>query len=325
MKNYNGDFNPNGHDADDEILEGEIADAGDTDFDDLDYTEFDDAGLDEFDDLDDLPEGADDDRINRVLDELAELRRSMSPSERRQAGAPSYDSYRGGNTPGEVALYNEISRLRDELAKLQHSQSMHYELNRMKEELEKENKQNEDKLRSEIRNMRGADKAVYAEPAQAEPKPAAAADGVDALVKANESLAECVKSLGDKLDADMTDLRRIVADAAVRRETGDGAKERPCAREAHKCRGRRQASRGGGRHRNHAPLSRDKTDARQTPARRLRKGAQSARTVRQSDRGEIRRIFFGVRHGRKAGRAPQAGKRDNRERGLLYRRRGREV
>lgn len=240
MKNYNGEFNPNGHDADDEILEGEIADAGDTDFDDLDYTEFDDAGLDEFDDLDDLPEGADDDRINRVLDELAELRRSMSPSERRQAGAPSYDSYRGGNTPGEVALYNEISRLRDELAKLQHSQSMHYELNRMKEELEKENKQNEDKLRSEIRNMRGADKAVYAEPAQAEPKPAAAADGVDALVKANESLAECVKSLGDKLDADMTDLRRIVADAAVRRETGDGAKERPCAREAHKCRGRRK-------------------------------------------------------------------------------------
>lgn len=99
-----------------------------------------------------------DDRLNQVLDELAELKRGMnSPAVQQQSPFPQmapqmlYAMPQQNNN--EVVMYNEISRLRDELSQTQNSQSMHVELTRLKEEMERDKRQNEAQFLSEIKRL----------------------------------------------------------------------------------------------------------------------------------------------------------------------------
>lgn len=103
-----------------------------------------------------------DDRLNQVLDELADLKRNMTapPAVQQPMQQPVYPSIQPHllfsvpqNNGNEVVMYNEISRLRDELSKTQNSQSMHVEMSRLKEELERENRQNESQFLAEIKRL----------------------------------------------------------------------------------------------------------------------------------------------------------------------------
>lgn len=97
-----------------------------------------------------------DDRLNKVLDELAELKRGMTPA----VAQPQYPSVQPHllftmpqQNNNEVVMYNEISRLRDELSKTQNSQSLHVELSKLKEDMEREKRQNETQFLSEIKRL----------------------------------------------------------------------------------------------------------------------------------------------------------------------------
>lgn len=195
---------------DEEILEGEIADplADDlTDGLDLDFD----------DDLGDVDGdfAVSDDRIDRVLDEIAELKRNMASGSGTAPAAQNYAApfpASGANTPSEVAMYNEISRLRDELSKTQHSQSMHMELNRMKEEMERETKSNEEKLLSEIKTLQKQIKSLQGEddetaPEEPAPRAYASESDIGALIKINESLVNYTKAFCDKVEADIDKLK----------------------------------------------------------------------------------------------------------------------
>ena len=85
-------------------------------------------------------------KISRVYDELADLKKLLGSSE------PA----RGGYYPhgmGEVALYNEIGRLREELAKTQSNQSLQQELGRIRNEMEYSAKRNDEKIRGLIEKV----------------------------------------------------------------------------------------------------------------------------------------------------------------------------
>ena len=101
-----------------------------------------------------------DDRLNQVLDELAELKRNMNQQPavvQPQQPYPAIQPHLLFSVPqqngNEVVMYNEISRLRDELSKTQNEQSMHVELTRLKEEMEREKRQNETQFLSEIKRL----------------------------------------------------------------------------------------------------------------------------------------------------------------------------
>lgn len=193
---------------DDEILEGESVDPIDGLEDDIDFGEFDD--LDVGGDF-----AMDDDRIDRLLDEIADLKRDMASG--KNAGNQAYSSpypSSGTNAPSEVALYNEISRLRDELSKTQHSQSMHMELNRMKEEMERDNKNNEERLLSEIKTLQKQIKSLKGEEDVAETEEARSSSDADigALIRINESLVTYTKSFTTKLEAEIEELKKNMPD-----------------------------------------------------------------------------------------------------------------
>ena len=87
-----------------------------------------------------------DDRLNQVLDELAELKRNMAQPVAAQPQQPfspiqPHLLFSIPQQSNEVVMYNEISRLRDELSKTQNSQSLHVELSRLKEDMEREKRQ----------------------------------------------------------------------------------------------------------------------------------------------------------------------------------------
>lgn len=107
-----------------------------------------------------------DDKLNQVLDELADLKRGMnSPALITGQPQPMYsqpqpsvpyvytNNTQPHNSGNEVVMYNEISRLRDELSKTQNSQNLHIELTRLKEDMSKENKQNENAFLNEIKHL----------------------------------------------------------------------------------------------------------------------------------------------------------------------------
>ena len=90
-------------------------------------------------------EAYEDERYNRLLDEIADLKRTVTapaapytqPYPYNGGGyAPPAAPY-GANAGGEVAVYNELSRLREELSRAQNAQNMHMELSRLKEEMNK--------------------------------------------------------------------------------------------------------------------------------------------------------------------------------------------
>lgn len=82
-------------------------------------------------------------KISKVYDELANLKKIISGPETRSRNYYS-QSY------GEVALYNEIGRLREELAKTQSNQSLQQELGRIRNEMEYSAKRNDEKIHSLI-------------------------------------------------------------------------------------------------------------------------------------------------------------------------------
>jgi len=101
-----------------------------------------------------------DTKIERVLNEIAEIRRSV--------GSPNIiPAFSGSPAPAqpfvyapqpaqhnnEPAIYNELSRLREELGKTQASQEMHVELSRLKEQLTRDAQMNEVKLLDEIKRL----------------------------------------------------------------------------------------------------------------------------------------------------------------------------
>lgn len=153
--------------------------------DDEDYDEEYDDGYDEeepydeeYDDYEDgYEDGYDDqyydDRLNKVLEEIAELKRGMAAPAvvpPQPPAPPVYPPqnptapyvYTNNATPqtpvgngfsSEVVMYNEISRLRDELSRTQNTQSLHMELTRLKDEMERDQRVKEDRYLDEIRRL----------------------------------------------------------------------------------------------------------------------------------------------------------------------------
>lgn len=158
-------------DGDEEIVEEEFVER-DEEYDDgyEDEEEYDDGeeGYDEeyddgYEDEGDYDDGYNDDyyddRLNKVLDEIAEIKRGIAPSGNGnmpmpQVMPPQY-VYQPTAPPAgsEVVMYNEISRLRDELAKNQSSLEMQKELTRMKEDMMRDQKFAESQYNAEIKRL----------------------------------------------------------------------------------------------------------------------------------------------------------------------------
>ena len=155
---------------DEEIVEEEVIDRDeeyeDDDYDDEEYDEeyddeegYDDEEYDEDGDYDDgYNDDYYDDRLNKVLDELAELKRGMAPAPVQQmppSVMPPQYIYQPTAPPAgsEVVMYNEISRLRDELAKNQNSLEMQKELSRIKEDMARDQKFAESQYNAEIQRL----------------------------------------------------------------------------------------------------------------------------------------------------------------------------
>ena len=161
-------------DSDEEIVEEEVIDR-DEEYEDDDYDdEYDDEEYDEEEDYDDEGDYEDedyddgysddyyDDRLNKVLDEIAEIKRGMAPStavasqQPQPPFIPQYIYQPNSPTPSansEVVMYNEISRLRDELAKNQSSLEMQKEITRMKEDMARDQKFAESQYNAEIKRL----------------------------------------------------------------------------------------------------------------------------------------------------------------------------
>lgn len=156
---------------DDEIVEEEVIDRDeeyddgyedeyDDDYDDYGDEEYDEGYDDEYDDYGDEGYNDDyyDDRLTKVLDELAELKRGMVPATQQQSPMPIMPPqyiYQPTAPPAgsEVVMYNEISRLRDELARNQNSLEMQKELQRIKEDMARDQKFAEAQYQAEIQRL----------------------------------------------------------------------------------------------------------------------------------------------------------------------------
>ena len=145
------DYDDEEYADDEEYDDGE--DYGDEDYDDEEYDEdYDDGYNDDYYD----------DRLNKVLDEIAELKRGMMPAPVQQQQQPQPPQpivpqyiYQPSAPPAgsEVVMYNEISRLRDELAKNQSSLEMQKELSRLKEDMVRDQKFAEAQYNAEIQRL----------------------------------------------------------------------------------------------------------------------------------------------------------------------------
>ena len=142
-----------------EVIErDEEYDTGEEEYDDEEYEDedYDDEEYEDEEPYDDeeYDEGYDDqyydDRLNQVLDELAELKRNMTPAAVQHITTSLFCGMPQNN---DVVMYNEISRLRDELSKTQNSQTLHEELSRLKDDMEREKKHNEAQFLSEIKRL----------------------------------------------------------------------------------------------------------------------------------------------------------------------------
>ncbi|MCH5161316.1 MAG: hypothetical protein J1G04_04715, partial [Clostridiales bacterium] len=154
---------------DEEIVEEEVIDRDeeyeDDDYEDEDYGEeedYDDYEDEDYGEEEDYDDGYDDDyyddRLNKVLDEIAELKRSMSsqtPAVQMPFAPPPQYVYQPSAPPAgsEVVMYNEISRLRDELAKNQSNLEMQKELSRLKEDMARDQKFAESQYNAEIKRL----------------------------------------------------------------------------------------------------------------------------------------------------------------------------
>ena len=162
-------------DGDDEIVEEEVIerdeeyedDSEDEEYDDYDEEDDYDDGYDDYDEEEEeYDDGYNDDyyddRLNKVLDEIAEIKRGMAaPSTVVQQqpmppmSPPPQYVYQPSAPPAgsEVVMYNEISRLRDELAKNQSSLEMQKEIARIKDDMARDQKFAESQYNAEIKRL----------------------------------------------------------------------------------------------------------------------------------------------------------------------------
>ncbi len=162
--------NPN-----DEIVEEEVIDRDEEYEDDDDYDEEEDEEEEDYDDdygdeeEEDYDDGYNDDyyddRLDKVLDEIAELKRGIAApapavQQQQQPVYPPMPQYIYPQQPmgpasagSEVVMYNEISRLRDELAKNQSSLEMQKELTRIKDDMARDQRFAESQYNAEIKRL----------------------------------------------------------------------------------------------------------------------------------------------------------------------------
>ncbi|MCL2061950.1 MAG: hypothetical protein FWH03_04925 [Firmicutes bacterium] len=104
------------------------------------------------------------DTVGKILDEIASIRRSVGmPAQNMPSGYhapltadpvfPYVISTGVKQNNNDNLIFNEISRLREELSKTQTTQAMHIELGRLKDSMERDARQNESRLKDEIRRL----------------------------------------------------------------------------------------------------------------------------------------------------------------------------
>ncbi len=143
----------------DEILDGEETDAAYSDYDEIIDGEYD-ADYDRTDE-----------KFDKVLDEIAGLRRDMDRDGRTGDG-------RSRASQSEAGLYDEINRLRGELAETRRAQSMQAELSKMREQIDREAEEKNARLVSEIEYLKSRIPASAQESAQPSSEETPAADGM---------------------------------------------------------------------------------------------------------------------------------------------------
>ena len=199
--------------------------------DDYDEEEYDDEYEDDYDDGYD--DNYYDERLNKVLDELAELKRAVANPPAVQNNQPTYSQpsipyVYAGNLPqnqpqgnnGEVLMYNEISRLRDELSKTQNSQNLHVELNRLKDEMERERKYNESQYLAEIKRLNEKIETLQKNSLGPQSEddgylPESALGGghvdngsVNKLIEINESILKSSRSVDSRMRNELSDIKK---------------------------------------------------------------------------------------------------------------------
>ncbi len=219
--------------------EYEVDDDEEYDDEEYDDEEYDDEDYDDAEE--DYDDGYDDnyydERLNKVLDELAELKRNMANPPAVQSPAAPYVFPQqpvpyvinggmpvvpssGGN---EVLMYNEISRLRDELSKTQNSQNLHVELNRLKDEMERDRKYNESQYLGEIKRLNEKIETLQknslgpqSEDEAYLPEPASGGNSVDSesfnkLISINESILQSAHTSDTYFDSELADIKKRLA------------------------------------------------------------------------------------------------------------------
>ena len=199
----------------------------DDDYDEEEYDDYDDGYDDGYDD------NYYDERLNKVLDELAELKRAVANPPAVQNNQPTYSQpsipyVYAGNLPqnapqgnnGDVLMYNEISRLRDELSKTQSSQNLHVELNRLKDEMERDRKYNESQYLAEIKRLNEKIETLQKNSLSPQGEddgylPESALGGVtldnenvNKLIAINESILKSSKSVDSRMRNELADIKK---------------------------------------------------------------------------------------------------------------------
>lgn len=236
---------------DEEIVEEEVIDRDeeyeDDDYDDEDYDdeEYDDEDYDdeEYDDEEYDDEGEDgynedyyDDRLNKVLDELAELKRGMVPAtqgngiQQPPPIMPPQYIYQPTAPPAgsEVVMYNEISRLRDELAKNSSSLEMQKELTRIKEDMARDQKFAESQYNAEIKRLQDRIDDLLKNglgpqgelPYSEQPRLEGGSLNVDKLLSVNEAILRATRDSDAKLQGEIGQLKKQLEEMPSMKELG---------------------------------------------------------------------------------------------------------
>lgn len=165
-------------------------------------------------------EAYEDERYNRLLDEIADLKRTVTspaapytqPAYNGGGYAPPVSPY-GANAGGEVAVYNELSRLREELNRAQNAQNMHMELSRLKEEMNKRGGDGDtskiaDELKTAVDALRSALTGIEALKKSCADFDAAAGKATELLdrMNANGDLADSLRFISE----DISDIKETL-------------------------------------------------------------------------------------------------------------------
>lgn len=233
--------NPDEEVVEEQVIERDEEYDDDDDYEDEDYGDEEDYDEDEDygDEEEDYDDGYNDDyyddRLDKVLDEIAELKRGMSSSTAPSTAVqqpfappqfvPQYiyqpPMSNGPAAAGsEVVMYNEISRLRDELAKNQSSLEMQKEISRIKDDMTRDQKFAESQYNAEIKRLQDRidDLLKNAESPQGElPPPQNAAPArleggrssldFDKLLSINESILRTSKESDSRIKDEISKLK----------------------------------------------------------------------------------------------------------------------